>query len=166
MWSRDPTSDKSTERKVPVALPYIKGLSKELHRVFKQHGVSTYHKPFNTLRSLLVKPKDKPVKEKKCGTIYRVKCEDCEKEYVGETARTLGKRFKEHTDGNHNSAISEHFENTGHHTSLDSVRILAQEEKWWPRKIKEAIQIHKRRPALNRDQGVEIPPPILLQLVA
>ena len=82
------------KRQYPVALPYIKGLSEELQRIFRSHGVSTYHKPFNTLRSLLVKPKDKPVKEKKCGTIYSVSCENCQKEYVGESGRTLGIRFK------------------------------------------------------------------------
>ena len=41
-----------------------------------------------------------------------VQCEvsECEKEYIGETSRTLGVRFKEDTDGKHpNSAITEHF---------------------------------------------------------
>ena len=84
---------------------------------------------------------------------------------MGESGRTLGIRFKEHTSGKTNSAITEHFETTGHHTSMESVKVLAQEDRWLPRKIREAIHIHKRRPALNRDQGVEIPP-IMLQLVA
>ena len=49
--------------------------------------------------------KDKTQKAKQCRLVYSVKC----KEYIGETGRTLGVRFKEHTDGKHpSSAITEH----------------------------------------------------------
>ena len=60
--------------------------------------------------------KDKSKKEKQCGVVYSVKCSECDQEYVGKTARMLGTRFQEHTDGNHpNSAIEEHTSSTGHH---------------------------------------------------
>ena len=47
-----------TANKHPVCIPII---SEQLQRVFKSHayGVHSYHKPFNTIRSLLVSPKDK-----------------------------------------------------------------------------------------------------------
>ena len=48
---------------------YIQGLSEELQRIFKQHGVNVYHKPINTIRSLLVKPKDLTDNADKCGTL-------------------------------------------------------------------------------------------------
>ena len=102
---------------------------------------------------------------KKCGVVYSVQCGGCDKEYVGETARSLGVRFKEHTDGNHpSSAICEHMTNTGHRVNMEEVQVLAQEDKKVPRRIREALKIHQRSPALNRDQGIEIPP-ILLQLL-
>ena len=47
--------------------------------------------------------------------------------------------------------------------SMEEVKVLAQEDKTVPRKIREAVHIHKRKPELNRDQGLEIPP-VLLQL--
>ena len=166
--NREKNTEPSTtqgSRKYPVALPYIKGLSEQLQRVFKSHGVNVYHKPFNTLRSQLVKPKDKPDKLKKCGVIYSVKCDVCNKEYIGETARTLGVRYKEHTDGRHDSAIQDHLnQSPGHKTSQDNVSVLAMEDNWMARKIREAIHIHKKQPALNRDKGTEIPP-IMLQLL-
>ena len=44
-----------------------------------------------------------------------MKCGGCENEYIGETARTLGVRFREHTDGKHpNFSITEHPSITGH----------------------------------------------------
>ena len=57
-------SSKESTRKFPVALPYVAGLSEKLQRIFKTNNVPAYHKPYSTLRSLLVKPKDKTEKEK------------------------------------------------------------------------------------------------------
>ena len=69
-----------TASKHPVCIPYISGLSEQLQRVFKSHGVSSYHKPFNTLRSLLVSPKDMSKKEEQCGVVYSVNCSECDQE--------------------------------------------------------------------------------------
>ena len=43
-------------------------------------------------------PKDKDPLLKKSGVIYRYKCDrvDCDEEYIGESARNLEERFKEH----------------------------------------------------------------------
>ena len=62
-----------------------------------------------------------------------------------------------------NSAIVEHTSSAGHYYTLDDTKILVREEKWFPRKIREA-HIHKRSPALNWHWGHEIPA-ILLQLL-
>ena len=60
------------------------------------HRVSTYHKPINTIRSLLVHPKDKVPDDKKCGVVYKFTCATCKDTYVGETGRSLGIRTKDH----------------------------------------------------------------------
>ena len=68
---------------------------------------------------------------------------ECDQEYIGETARMLGTRFWEHTDGKHlNSAIMEHTSSTSNRCTLDDTKILVREEKWFPQKIWEAIHIH------------------------
>ena len=43
-------------------------------------------------------PKDKTTEQKNSGVIYRFKYDrlECDEEYIGETARTFGERFKEH----------------------------------------------------------------------
>ena len=76
--------------------PYIKGISERLQRAFKSHEVTLIHKPVNSLRSQLVRVKDTTVNLKKYGTVYQIHCEKCNKEYVGETARALEIRVKEH----------------------------------------------------------------------
>ena len=43
-------------------------------------------------------PKDRDLITQKSGIIYRYKCDrvECDDEYIGESARTFGERFKEH----------------------------------------------------------------------
>ena len=95
-------------------MPYIKGTSERLKRAFKSHEVTLVHKPFNSLRSQLFYVKDKTENLKKCGTVYHIHCEQCDKDYVGETSRLLKKtRVKEHLSKN-SSAVHEHCQLTGH----------------------------------------------------
>ena len=112
----------------PIAIPYIKDLSDNIQRIFRSHNIPAYHKPFNTIRSLLVKPKDKTPKESQCGLIYHINCHDCEASYIGETARNLGTRFKEHTSRKGiNSAVKEHIETSGHKCHMEDIKILDKE---------------------------------------
>ena len=147
------------EDKIILPLPYIRGTSEKLARIFKKHGVTTYHKPTNTIRSLLVNPKDRTPIDKKCGVVYHIQCEDCDSSYIGETARSMSTRFKEHTATNRTviTAVGEHCKNTGHAMSWDNVKIIGNESSYWKRKIKEAIEIRCQTPQLNRDQGMELP---------
>ena len=74
-----------------------------------------------------------------CGVVYSVKCSNCDQEYIGETARMLGTRFQEHTDGKHpNSAIAEHTSSTGNHYTLDDTKILVG--------LKGGFRVRSKRP--------------------
>ena len=140
-----------------IGIPYIKGISEPLERIFRKHGVAVYHKPVNTLRQQLVHPKDPTPKENKTGVIYQIRCKTCNRLYIGETARTLKTRIQEHKKTT-SSAINEHQANTGHIIDWENVKIIGKEEQWMKRKIKEAIAIRRDRPSLNRDQGWDLPP--------
>ena len=63
--------------------------SEQLARIFQSYDIPVYHKPINTLRSLLVSSKDKTDKVAKCGVVYDIQCPDCNQHYIGETARPL-----------------------------------------------------------------------------
>ena len=160
------TAERSSGNRIPsIALPYIKGLSENVQRIFRTYNIPTYHKPFNTLRSALVKPKDTIPKEDQCGLVYHIKCGDCNHTYIGETGRNIGTRFKEHTSRKGtNSAVKEHLEASKHTCSLEEVKILEKEDDWYRRKVKEAIMIKRHQPTLNRDKGLELPPVYTLLL--
>ena len=108
----------------PGCIPYVAWVSECLQCVFQAQGVASYHKPFNTLRFQLVRPKNKILLEKQYGLVYKVECGVCHKQYIRETERTLGKSFKEHIDGNHpSSAVQEHINLTGHLVTFDRVKM-------------------------------------------
>ena len=127
--------------------------------MFSNYGISTCFKPHQTLRQLLVAPKDKTKVQEQSGVVYRIPCEGCNKVYVGETKRTLGERLKEHTANiaNNLSAVAEHHQKTGHKPDLENTKVLCREDKLIPRKVREAIFIRKETsPTLNRDGGREL----------
>ena len=126
-----------------------------LQRAFKSHEVTLVHKPFNSLRSQLVHVKDKTENLKKCGTVYHIHCEQCDKDYVGETSRLLETRVKEHLSRN-SSAVHEHCRLTGHSVDSSKTKVLATESNTFKRRIREAIEIKLRKPSLNRDNGFEL----------
>ena len=92
------TEEPQNEKKIYASMPYIKGILERLQRAFKSHEVTLIHKPVNSLRSQLVHVKD-TTNLKKCGTVYQIHCEKCNKEYVGETARSLEIRNQTYATG-------------------------------------------------------------------
>ena len=85
--------------------------------------------------------------------IYRYKCDrvECDEEYIGESARTFGERFKEHLK--HPSPIDDHSNITSQSTTLDNFSIVGREDQNLMRLIKEAIYIRVNSPSLNKNIG-------------
>ena len=79
-----------------VILSYVKGVTEGVTRIINKHKVSTAVKPLQTIRNMLVHPKDKQENLDKCEVVYRIPCKSCDSVYVGETGRKLGTRVKEH----------------------------------------------------------------------
>ena len=79
------------------------------------------------------------IKTKKSGVIYRYKCGrvDCDEEYIGEYSKTFGERFREHLKVP--SPIFDHFNISGHNTTLVNFSIVGREDQNLLRFIKESI---------------------------
>ena len=134
-----------------IVVPYYKGLSESLKRTGQKYGVQLYFKGGNTIKSLLMAPKDKDPLMKKSGVIYRYKCDrvECDEEYIGESSKTFGERFKEHQKAP--SPIFDHYNTTGHNISIENFEIVGREDQNLMRTIKEALYIRVNDPSLKRN---------------
>ena len=139
--------------KSSITVPYNKGLSESFKNICKRYGIQVHFKSRKTLKDELVAPKDKDHITKKSGIIYRFKCDrlECDEEYIGETTRTCGERFKEHLKAP--SPIYNHSNTTGHTTSLGKFSTFGREEQNLPRLIKESMFIRVNSSFLNKNIG-------------
>ena len=121
--------------------------------ICSKYGIQTHFKGNITLKNLLVSSKDKDPMENKSVAIYWFQCGDLvhDEEYIGETCRTFGERFKEHLK--EPSLIHNHSHNTGHTTTQDNFQIIEREDHGNPRTIKESIYIKVNNSTLNRNIG-------------
>ena len=106
-----------------------------------------------TIKQLLVKAKDKDPMDQKSRAIYLYQWGEltCDEEYIGETSRTMGERYKEHLKKP--SSIHVHSIQTGHNTTPENFNIIGREDHDLARTIKESIYIRVKIPTLNRNIG-------------
>ena len=143
----------SLTQKPYMVVPYFKGVSVSLKKICGKHGVQLYFKGGNTIKTLLMAPKDKDPILRKSGVIYRFKCGrvDCDEEYIGESSRSFGERFKEHQKAP--SPIYDHSNISGHQVTIENFNIVGREDHNLSRAIKEALYIRVNNPSLNRNIG-------------
>ena len=81
-----------------IVVPYVQGMGESCKIICRKHWFEMYFKGGNTIKDLLVHPKDRDTIPQKSGVIYRFKCSrvDCKKGYIGESGRTFAERFREH----------------------------------------------------------------------
>ena len=110
-----------------IVKPYTQGLCESIKKICGRYGIHTYFKGSNTIRNLLVSPNDKDPMASKSGAIYWFQCGDlsCDDEYIGETSRTFGERYKECLKDP--SPIHQHSNHTGHPTSHNNFQIIGRE---------------------------------------
>ena len=110
--------------------------------------------------SFLSKTKDKVPAGNQCG-VYRVNC-TCGRAYIGQTCRPIKVRLQEHQRATRNqqlrlSAIAEHtWSGPNHNPDYDNAKVIANEKRYFPRIIREAIEIMKTPNNLNREDGYQL----------
>ena len=116
-----------------VSLPCIRGTSETIARILKSFNIRKAHKPTRTLRHLLTNVKDKDDPKDRQGTVYRIRCNDCNGTYIRETGRTLTTRLREHQTATDKedltNNIAQHHRKIGHDINWDSATCLTHSTK-------------------------------------
>ena len=151
--NRNSNPNNNKDQKPHITVPYHQGLRKSFKRTCKKYDIEVHLKGGPTIKNLLMTLKDKDPILKRSGVIYRFKCNrvECNEEYIGESARNFGERFKEHLKAP--SPIHDHINISGHTVSIEDFSILAREDQNLLRTIKEAIYIRANNQFLNRNVG-------------
>ena len=114
-------------------VPYSHGLYVNYKDICGRYSVQVHFKGGNTLKNLLMFPKDSKAITKQINIIcwfkhHRTECDD---ECIGESARTFEERYKEHLKSA--SPIFKHQNITGHTTSVENIKkIWGREGQIWP----------------------------------
>ena len=112
-------------------------------------------KGVNTLKSILMHPKDKISNNQKKDLVYHWKCkaDGCNSSYIGEMSRDLGERVKEHSKSK-TLAILKHCKDFHHPLpSISDFNIIDKDPSQITWEAKEAIHIRRLDPSLNRNIG-------------
>ena len=94
--------------------------------------------------------------------VYAIKCKTCDQEYVCETKRAVKVRCQEHKVAirlgqTTKSAVAEHVHSSAesHEIDWENVNIVDRAKNTRERRIREAFHIAKRKPDMNRVEGIE-----------
>ena len=158
-----PETGNEIQKHFYISVPYFPGLSESFKKIFKYMPVQVCFKGVNTLKSMLMHPKDKISSDQKKDLVYHWECkaDGCNSSYIGETSRALGKRVKEHSKST-TSAILKHCKDFHHPLpSIKDFNIIDKEPSQVTREAKEVIHIRRLDPSLNRNIGKMFHPPLL-----
>ena len=149
--STTPTTSRPNSTVGQVVIPHTKGLAESVKNICGKYGIQVQFKGNTKIKQVLMKPKNQDPKEKKSGIFYSFQCIHiaCDEKYIGETARTLGERCKEHLK--QPFLIHMHIQQKGHSISDNSFNIIGREDQGQARTIKELIFIRVNNPTLNQN---------------
>ena len=97
-----PETGNEIKKQFFVSVPYFPGLNESFKKIFRYMPIQVCFKGVNTLKSLLMHPKDKVSTDQKKDVVYHWECQadGCNSSYMGEISWALGKRVKEQQSSN------------------------------------------------------------------
>ena len=157
----DPETGNEIKKPIFISAPYFPGLGESFKQLFKYTPVQVCFKGQNTIKSMLMHPKDKVNPSLKKDIVYQWSCTkpNCKSSYIRETSRSLCNHVKEHSKEGSNSAIYQHCSTKGHPLpNVDQFKVIDQEKSQIAWEAKEAIHIQKLDPKLIRNVGKMVNP--------
>ncbi|KAJ8947725.1 hypothetical protein NQ318_017986 [Aromia moschata] len=138
-----------------ACLPYVSGVTDKLKKTLSKKNIGVRFRTVKKIQQVLPSNKD-PVP-----SVYELKC-TCGKSYIGQTGRGTQCRIKEHQRhtrlGNTDkSAIAEHVHtNENHKIDYENVRVLDKTTRYYPRIIRESLEIMKNNNNFNKEDGYRL----------
>ena len=141
-----------------ITLPYFGTTSHHIQRILHKHGIRVFHTTPLKIQHLLTSHKDRQDPHRRPG-VYKIPCQ-CGKVYIGETGRDLPTRLNEHRAHGRKgdidkSSIVKHSYTEDHTIHWDQAKLITSIEHWYPRRIREAIEIYRHN-TVPQDIGVNI----------
>ena len=162
--TNDGQNRETTETRTRVALPYIHTTSKMTARLLRQFNIDVAHKPTHKLRSYFTKHKDKTQTTQTSNAIYIIPCNNCSRQYIGQTSKKIETRLTEHKNAiNRRDLLSlpaTHTYDNGHTFNWTETKLLGRANTKHAREFKEAWYSTDRN-TINRYVDI---PTVYLQL--
>ncbi|KAJ8942278.1 hypothetical protein NQ318_005595 [Aromia moschata] len=143
-----------------ACLPYVAGVTDKLKKTLSKKNIGVRFRTVKKIQQVLSSNKD-PVHRLLTKGVYELKC-TCGKSYIGQTGRSIQCRIKEHQRhirlGNiDKSAIAEHVHtNENHKIDYENIRVLDKTTRYYPRIIRESLEIMKNNNNFNREDGYRL----------
>ena len=144
------------KKTVFISAPYFPGLSESFKQLFRYTHIQVCFKGPNTIKSMLMHPKDKVDPSLKKDIVYQWSCTKPghKSTYIRESSRSLCDHVKEHSKEGSNSATYQHCYTKGHPLpNVDQFKGIDQEKSQIAHEAKEAIHIQMEDLELNRNVG-------------
>jgi len=138
--------------KHPIFIQYRGKCTEEfaqcLHKIKAPCNIVMTLRKISTLLPSLKAPVEKPLKS---GVVYKFQCAVCPAAYVGQTARHILTRYKEHLK--EPSPVAKHTKECGSTCSWEDITILDQTTKDYSKLLtREALWIEEMKPSLNTQE--------------
>ena len=119
----------STIQRPHMVILYYQGISESMKKTCSEYVVQVYFKGGNIIKNLLMAPKDQDTIQKKVDsyTDTNVTGWNGDEEYIRESSRTFGERFKEYLKAPF--PIYDHFNITGHNVTMENFSIVRREDQ-------------------------------------
>ncbi|KAJ8935823.1 hypothetical protein NQ318_008720 [Aromia moschata] len=143
-----------------ACLPYVAGVTDKLKKTLSKKNIGVRFRTVKKIQQVLPSNKD-PVPRLLTKGVYELKC-TCGKSYIGQTERSIQCRIKErqrHTRlrNTEKSAIAEHIHtNENHKINYGNIRVLDKTTRYYPRIIRESLEIMKTNNNFNREDGYRL----------
>ena len=149
-----------------IKIPYTEKFSNNISRLLRKFDINIVHNIPYKLNKYIKKGKDNLKNMNQKGVVYQINCNDCAKNYVGQTGRLLSTRVNEHRNNiNHNkkyhSVITNHKINSKkdnekmHEFNWEKAKILHRDNNTKNREFVEMLYIKNDKNSINKKTDLE-----------